>query len=329
MKSRARSSRWRGAALGLAAGFCVATPAASARVVEKIAAVVGGEIILSSEVEEKSAPFLAQIASITDATERNARATTLRREVLDRLIDDELITQQAVEMKLNVSSEEIDRSVESIKKEHNLSDEQLRQALTQQGMTMASYRQDVKRQILRFRVLNLAVGAKTSISDEDVKSHYERHVKQGSDFEVRASHIFVAIPDGADTAVVLEKRTIADGLRERAKKGEDFAALAKTYSEDAATRNEGGDLGYFGKDLLPKAIEEVVFSMKPGEVRGPVRADRGFHVLKLVDRRDKPAKKFDDVKDEIRNQLRTKAVEKQTKTYLDDLREKTLVDERL
>jgi len=144
---------------------------------------------------------------------------------------------------------------------------------------------------------------------------------------VRASHVFIAIPDGADRAVVAEKQALANKILERAKT-EDFAKLAREVSDDAATRAEGGDLGFFGRDMLPKPIEELVFAMKPGEVRGPVRADRGFHVIKLADRKVKDAKPLDEVKDDIRMQLRQKDMERQTKIYLAELRKKTLVDIR-
>jgi parvulin-like peptidyl-prolyl isomerase len=80
--------------------------------------------------------------------------------------------------------------------------------------------------------------------------------------------------------------------------------------------------------MLPKAIEEIVFGMKTGEIAGPVRADRGFHVIKLVDRKVKDAKPLAEVQDDIRIQLRQKEMEKQTKTYLAELRKKTLVDVR-
>ena len=195
-------------------------------------------------------------------------------------------------------------------------------------MSMATYRADLKRQLLRFRVLNIAVGSRVNISDEEVKAYYERHMKGSANVQVRASHIFIAIPDGADAATVAEKQAQAKKILERAQDGEDFAKLAREVSDDAATRAEGGDLGYFGKDMLPKPIEELVFAMKPGEVRGPVRADRGFHVIKLVDRKTKDAKPLDDVKDDIRMQLRQKDMERQTKIYLTELRKKTLVDIR-
>jgi peptidyl-prolyl cis-trans isomerase SurA len=299
-----------------------------ARIVEKVAAVVGDNIILASEVEEKSGPVLAEAARITDPAKRSARAAALRREVLDHLIDDELILQQAVDLKLTITSEQVDSSIEEIKKQNNITDEQLREALKGQGMTMATYRADLKRQLLRYRVLNISVGSRVSISDEEVKAYYDRHMKTGGNLQVRASHIFVAIPENADAATVKEKQEQAQKLLERAQAGEDFAKLAKQYSDDPATRAEGGDLGTFGKDILPKAIEEMVFSMRVGEIRGPVRADRGFHVMKLIERKNKDAKPLEEVKDDIRIQLRQKEMERQTKTYLTELRKKTLVDVR-
>jgi peptidyl-prolyl cis-trans isomerase SurA len=311
----------------VAVAVTITSRGAGARMVEKVAAVVGDAVVLASEVEEKAAPLLADVNKMPDPDKRSARASSLRHEVLDRLIDDELILQQAAELKLNVTSEQIDASIEEIKKQNNIDDDQLREALRGQGMSMATYRADLKRQLLRFRVLNIAVGSRVNVSDEEVKSYYERHMKGSANTQVRASHIFIAIPDGADVATANEKLALAKKVLERAKT-EDFAKLAREVSDDAATRSEGGDLGFFGKDMLPKPIEELVFAMKPGEVRGPVRADRGFHVIKLVDRKIKDAKPLDDVKDDIRMQLRAKDMERQTKIYLTELRKKTLVDIR-
>ena len=316
------------ALLAAALALLAAGRAGQARVVEKVAAVVGASIILASEVEEKAAPLLGDLARITDPGKRAARATALRRETLERLIDDQLISDQAAELRLSVTPEQVDASIAEIKRQNNIDDKQLDDALHAQGMSMEAYRSDLKKQLLRFRVLNIAVGAKVTITDEDVKSYYNRHYKAGSaNTEVRASHIFLSIPEGADAGVVAEKQALGRKLVERAAT-EDFANLAREYSDDAATRKDGGDLGYFGKDILPKAIEEMVFSMKVGEVAGPVRADRGFHVIKLVDRKTTSAKPLGDVEDDIRMQLRQKEMEKQTKSYLADLRKRSLVDIR-
>lgn len=316
------------ALLGLV-GSSTVPSIAHGRVVEKIAAVVDNNVILASEVEEKAAPLMVEVSHMTDTSKRAARAAALRREVLERLIDDELIASQAAELRLTVTPEQVDSSIAEIKRQNNIDDKQLQDALHGQGMTMTAYRADLKKQLLRFRVINIAVGSKVTISEEDIRGYYNRHYKSGgANVQVRASHIFLTIPDGADAGVVGEKQTLGRKLVERATAGEDFAKLARQYSDDAATRGEGGDLGYFGKDLLPRAIEELVFSMKPGEIRGPVRADRGFHVIKLVDRKVIDAKPLAEVEDDIRMQLRQKEMDKQTKTYLADLRKRSLVDIR-
>ena len=314
------------AAMGL---VLLAWPAsAHARVVEKIAALVGDDLILLSEVEDRAAPLLADIASIANPSDREARTNAIRREVLDRLVDDQLLAQQATELKLTVSNDEIDRAIEQIKRDYGLNDTQLKDELRKQGLSMPTYRMNTKREILKYRVLNIAVGSKINVGDSEVQSYYDRHMKS-SNIQVRASHIFIAIPEDADNATVLEREKLAKALLARAQGGEEFAKLAREYSEDAGTRAEGGDLGFIGRDILPKPMEELVFSMRVGDIRGPVRADKGFHVIKLVDKRAKDAKPFAEVQDDIRIRLRQREMERQTKIYLSDLRKKVLVDIRL
>ncbi len=319
---------FRTSALWLALALLAWPAAARARVVEKIAAVVGDDIILQSEVEDRAAPLLSEAESIANPTEREARANAIRRQVLDQMIDDKLLAQKATELKLTVSDEEIDRSIDQIKQQYGLNDEQLRNELRKQGLTMAEYRQNTKREILKYRVLNIAVGSKINVGDSEVRNYYDRYMKSAN-VQVRASHIFIAIPDNADNATVMEREKFADSLLARAQKGEDFAQLAREYSEDAGTRDDGGDLGFIGRDILPKPLEELLFSMHVGDIRGPVRANRGFHIIKLVAKRTKPPKPFAEVQDEIRIRLRQREMERQTKIYLSELRKRVLVDIRL
>lgn len=301
---------------------------AHARTVEKIVAIVGDDIVLQSELDERVDMIMPTILAIKDPGERNARQSAIRREMLDILIDERLLTQQAAEIKLTVTSDQVDRAIEQIKRDYSLTDEQLKNELTKQGISMATYRQNTRREILKYQVLNAAVGSRVNVGDSEVQNYYERHMKTAS-VEVRASHIFISIPENADNTTVVEKEKFARSLRERASQGEDFAQLAREFSEDANTRKDGGDLGFFGRDILPKPIEEIVFAMKAGEIRGPVRADRGFHILKMMDRRTKAAKPLSEVQEEIRARLRQREMEKQTKLYLDELRKKILVDVRL
>jgi len=303
---------------------------ASARVVERIVAVVGNDVILQSEMEERSRPFLGEAERESDPKAREKKIATIQREVLERLVDEQLILQQSGELKVQVSQDDVDKAMEDIKKQNNITQEQLVEALKEQGMTLSAYRQDLKRQITRLKVISIAVRSRVTVSDDDVKAYYEQNVRSvGADRKVRASHIFIAIPDGANTQVLEQKRNFAGDLVRRARSGEDFAKLAREHSEDAATRHEGGDLGWFGKGALPPAVEEIVFAMEPGEVRGPIRAERGFHVIKLVDRKDEQARPFNEIKDQLKIQLGQQEMEKQTRLWLQELRKKAHIDIRL
>src|SRR5262249_22606737 len=178
--------------------------------------------------------------------------------------------------------EDVDKAIEGIKEQNKITQDQLVDALKEQGMTMQSYRQDLKRQLTRIKVVQIAVSSRSNVSDDDVKAYYELNVRKvGADRKVRASHIFIAIPDGATKQVVDQKLKFAGELLSRARGGEDFAKLARENSEDPATRHDGGDLGWFGKGALPPAVEEIVFAMEPREWRGTIRAERGCHVIQV------------------------------------------------
>jgi peptidyl-prolyl cis-trans isomerase SurA len=301
-----------------------------ARVVERIVAVVGEDIILQSELDERARPFMNEVEREIDPQAKKKKLGTIQREVLDRLVDEQLILQQATDLKVNVSAEDIDRAVEDIQKQNNINHDQLVEALKEQNMTLSAYRQDLKRQITRLKVIGIAVRSRVQVSDDDLKTYYDQNVKQsGAERKVRASHIFIAIPDGASAQVMEQKRGLAAQLVQKARAGEDFAKLARENSEDGATRHDGGDLGWFGKGALPPAVEEIVFAMSPGEVRGPIRAERGFHVMKLVDRKEVEARPFADIKEQLRNQLVQQELEKQTRNWLIDLRKKAHIDVRL
>jgi parvulin-like peptidyl-prolyl isomerase len=304
--------------------------AAGAHVVERIVAVIGTDVILQSELDERARPYLGEAERETDPKIREKKKTTITREVLERMIDEQLIVQQAADLKVTVTSEDVDKGVEEVKHQNNINTEQFLSALKEQGMTLASYRQDLKRQITRLKVVGIAVRSRVTVSDDDVKTYYEQNVKStGVDRKVHASHIFISIPENATVAQLEEKRAFAGELVRKARQGEDFAKLARENSEDAATRKEGGDLGWFGKGSLPPAVEEIVFGMDPGEVGGPIRAERGFHVIKLMDRKDEQVRPFNEVKEQLRVALFSQEMEKQTRSWLQELRKKAHIDVRL
>ena len=299
-------------------------------VVERIIAVINNEIILLSDLRDR-ATLLGQ--PIDDAVLLNPHALGDRqiRQLLDRMVDDALILQQAHELKLTIEKAEVDRAIDEVRKQNGLSEDQFRDVLGQQGYSWESYRHELRNQLLRFKVINTAVRAHVNISDEDVRSFYNQSVRQaGGNRSAHLRHVLIAVPPGADAKVQAERRAHATRVLEEARASKNLGEFAKEHSDDELTRDKEGDLGWISeKDGLPEKFAEVVFAMDVGEVRGPVRTDRGFEVVQLLERKDSDARPFEEVKDQIRQQLNSQQLEKQTQSWLMELRKKAHVDLRI
>jgi len=247
------------------------------------------------------------------------------------MIDEELIKQEAHKLKLTVTDKDLELAVADVMRMNNLTREQLEQALQQEGKDLLSYKETILRpQLLRLRVLNVQVRSRVSVSDEEVHAFYQQNLRaRGVGSQVRARHIFIAVDKSAPASKLAERKRYAESLLEKIKAGQSFAEVAKKYSEDPATKDEGGDLGYFERGTLPASVEDVVFSMKKGELRGPLYAERGFHLIQLVDQKASAARAFDEVKDELREQLYVQKMDKATTAWLTEIRKKSHIDLKL
>jgi peptidyl-prolyl cis-trans isomerase SurA len=318
------------AALAMLAVLPRAGRAAEAGTVERIVAVVNNEVVLLSELKERASQ-IGQTIDDTGPPEARRKAEQQLRQVLDRLVDDLLVLQQATELKLAVEEAEVDRAIEEVKKNNNLTTEQFAEALGAQGYTLASYRKDLRKQLLRLKVINTAVRSHINLSDEDVKAFYEQTARRaGGHRTAHVRHVLVALPDGIDDRAREQRQRLAARVLEEARAGADFAKLALAYSDDAVTRDAAGDLGWLKEgEGLPEALSEVIFNMDVSEVRGPIRVPRGFEIVQLVEKKDGEVRPFAEVKDQIRQQLYGQQMEKQTTTWLTDLRKKAHIDVRL
>jgi parvulin-like peptidyl-prolyl isomerase len=311
-------------ALTLFAWISVSAAIAGAepKVVERISAVINDEIILLSELEQR--------VRVVGSESPMANVERLRRDVLNHMIDERLIAQEATTLKLQVDRAEVDRAVDEVKRQNRITHAELEEALGAQGMTMSSYRSDLRNQILRLKVINLQVRSRVTVSDEDVRKAYEQNLRTtGTDVKVRVRQLLVAIPPDSPRAVREARRAQAVALGERVRAGEDLAELARELSDDPSTRADGGDLGYVTRSVLPPEVAEVVFEMKVGELRGPVYSDQGAHIVRVLDRKASEARPFEEIKGELRRQIHQQEVEKQTKLWLVDVRKRAHVDVRL
>ncbi|MSP63689.1 MAG: hypothetical protein EXR72_25755 [Myxococcales bacterium] len=300
--------------------------------IERIAAVVNTEIILLSEVKERAAQSGQTLDEHAGSPIEKRQVEQALKAVTDKMVDDVLVIQQAGELKLAVEEAEIDRAIDEVKKQNKLDQEAFVRALSEQGYTLSSYRKDLRKQLLRLKVINTAVRARISVSDEEVKAFYDQSARQAGDHkQAHVRHVLIAVPPGSDVKTVEKKRLAAAKVLEQARAGQDFAKLASQFSDDAATKDVGGDLGWVKQgEGIAEAMAEVIFAMdEANEVRGPIRTERGFEVLQLIEKKDSDVRPFAEVKEQIRQQLYTSQMEKQTQLWLSELRKKAHVDVRL
>jgi parvulin-like peptidyl-prolyl isomerase len=307
------------------------SPNAGKKIVfEKVVAVINDAIILRSELEARMVPVIGEAQQITDPKERERRIEKLRGQILDEMVNEELIVQAAENAKIEVESSEVQAALDEIKSSNNLDDAGLQQVLTAQGYTMSNYKQDLRRQLLRLRAVNQLVAPKVQITDEDVRARYDQMQRRSDSVSsVRLSHILIKLPQGATEQQVSEGKERAAKAIERVKAGEDFAKVAKDVSDDTGTKDSGGELGWFQRGSVNPDWEQIVFAMDKGDVRGPVTGPQGLHVFFVSEVKKGELKSYAEMKETLTRELRRREMDKQTQTWLEELRKKAYIDIKL
>src|SRR5256885_6427642 len=306
--------------------LCLIPFAARAELKERIAAVVNGQPITLSEVEERVGPELARVMQVPDEATRSRDKKALLCQGLEQLVDEKLIESEAHTIGADVSEDEVQRGLEQLARQSSMEVPEFREALEQQGISWDTARETVRRQQLMGQVIRFRVKPR-KITDEEVQTAYATIAKD-PEYEVRARHIFVATPERATPAFVATARKKAEDALQRVKSGETFALVAREMS-DGPTAREGGDLGYFKKGLMLPAIEQAAFSLKPGEISPLIKTSSGFHIVMVEDRRGIPPKPLPEVKEEIRNRLANESIFKERENYVASLRKTAQIDEKL
>jgi peptidyl-prolyl cis-trans isomerase SurA len=305
-------------------------PAAKAKrtaVVDRVVAVVNDTVVLDSELRARLTPLVGDVQGIADARERRRRFDKLRTQMLDEMVNEELIVQAAEEARIEIESSEVDAAVDEIKKQNNLDDTGLAQALQQQGYSLSAYKTDLRRQLLRLRAVNQLVRPRVTVTDEDIRARYDAMQRRSEAVSaVQLAHILIRVPEKASEQDIAAARDRAATAIQRVKGGEEFAKVAADVSEDVATKGGGGELGWFERGSISPEWEAVVFSMDKGEVRGPVSGPQGLHVFFVQEVKRTDLKSFDDLKEQLRAELTRREMDKQTTQWIEELRKKAYVD---
>ena len=299
-------------------------------IVERVVAVVNDAIILASELEARMTPVRGEAMQIADPKERERRLAKLSTQVLDEMVNEELIVQAAEAAKVDVEASEVQAALDEIKQNNNLDDAGLAQALAAQGYTMSNYKQDLRRQLLRLRAVNQLVAPKVQVTEEDVRAKYDEMQRRSQSVSaVQLSHILFKLPEKPTEQQLAAAKEKASQIINRVKGGEKFEEVAAKESEDDSTKATGGQLGWFQRGSIQPEWESIVFSMQKGDVRGPVAGPQGLHVFQVTEVKNSELKPFADMKEQLMRELRRREMDKQTQTWLEDLRKKAYIDIKL
>jgi len=324
------SRRSLAASLAFTALFCWAA-AGNATIIERIVAVVGEQAILLSELRDRARPFLLRMEQQpTDEAQRAAATSELYRRLVQRLVEEELEQKAANRSNITVTPREIDDALTRIAQQNGVGVQRIMDEALSSGLTEQGYRQELRRQLLETKMLNLRIQGRLRVTDDDVRGAYQRLVvDERKQLGFRAAWIRISAPQSLSEKALRERRALADRIVAAARRGEDFAVLARRYSEDASTRSQGGSLGQLKPGQLPASLDAVALSLDPGSVSEPVRSGTDFVILKLVSRDDSQLPPYEEARDELSQRVYMEKMNKARSHWIDGLRRQTHVEVRL
>jgi len=254
--------------------------------IDRVIAIVNDEALTQYDVGEQKRVVLNQMK----AQNVTPPATDiLEKQLLERLITERVLLQNAKESGIRVDDTQVERAVARIAQDNKLSADEFRKAVEREGITYAKYREDIRNEMIIQRLRDREVEARVNVSDAEV-DHFlaTQDAQSGGDVEYRIAHILVLVPEQASPEQIdVRQRRAQDALRQ-IRSGADFAQVAAGFS-DAPDALQGGTLGWRAPARLPTVFADPVRGMKPGEVSGLLRSAAGFHIVKLLETRSRNA----------------------------------------
>ena len=301
--------------IGLAGtGFLAAAP----QVVEEIVAVVNDDIITLSQYKQQFEIQLEQLkAAKPPQEEYDKQYKILKSELLNSMITELLILQQAKEKNLNVS-EELKNNIATIKKENNFSsDDDLRRAVQQQGISYEQWLKQLEETLLKRLVMVSEVYRSIALDESEVIQYYKQHPQEFTvPAESKLGAIYLDSASRTPEALEALKAEIAGKI----KGGTAFADVAAS-SSDPPFKDAKGDMGTFKKGELEKTLEEAVDKLKAGEVSPWVGTKTGWYLLKLNEKKESYLRTFDEARNEVQEKLMGEKQQKKSEAYIASLKE--------
>jgi peptidyl-prolyl cis-trans isomerase SurA len=293
-------------------------------VVDRIVAVVNDEIITLYDLNEALKPYEANIQALGYAPEKASETLfKLRSDLLNKLVDQKLADQQIKKNNITISKQEIDATIERIKESRSYTDEDLRAGLAEQGLTIEEYRENLKKQLLRGRLVNREVKSKIVITNKEIEKYYNAHrEKYAGETKYHLWNIFIRFSQATSEV----QKQIAFGKMEavlnQLKQGRPFESFVDE-SPNSPESPEKADLGLYRLDELSPQLRNVVKDMKAGEYSSILKTDKGYQIIYVQKILVTDPKSLSDVEKEIEDVLYNEAIDNRYNTWLSELRKRS------
>src|SRR3569833_2358540 len=297
---------------------------------ESVVAVVNSDVITRTELDNRLRTVKQQLEQQHAPLPSEA---TLEKQVLDRMILSSLQLQLADRTGVRVDDDTLNRTIARIAEENKMSLGEFRSALERDGYDFASFREDIRKEVIISRVQQRQIADRIMVSEQEIDNFHSTQKAQGNaGEELRLAHILVAVPDAASPERIRAARERAERqlgeLREQILRGADFAELARSKSEDPVSAASGGDLGWTSAGELDPLFQAAGDALKAGEISQPFKSGFGWHIAEVLERRE-----HDDTPNVIRGQardaLRQRKIDEELQSWLSRLRDDAHIENRL
>jgi len=287
-------------------------------------AVVNGSVITQADFDREMSRVQRRLFSMGKPLS-DSQLSEVKKEALENLIDRELLYQESQKKGIKVDQAAINEQLSTLRKQFP-SEAEFKGALSKMNLSEVHIKSQFKQGMAIQQFVDKQFVQKVTVSDKEIKDYYDSHPDSFKQPEqVRASHILIKVDPQADKSQKAEARKKLKKIKLKLQKGEDFAALAKEFSQGPSS-TKGGDLGSFSRGQMVKPFEEVAFALKPGEVSDIVETRFGYHLIKVIDKKPETTIPYQDIKDRLEQYLKQEKVQKEVSLYVEKVKEKAKVE---
>jgi peptidyl-prolyl cis-trans isomerase C len=236
-----------------------------------------------------------------------------------------LLYQESQKNNIQLEEAKVSEQIERIKKRFP-SESEYKKALQGMKVSEAEIKTRIRQDMIIQEFVDKEIAVNVHVAEGEIRSYYDKNPNFFKQPEtVRASHILIKIDPRADNSQKNKARREIEKVQERLKKGEDFATLARQFSE-GPSKTKGGDLGFFKRGQMVKPFEEAAFALKPGEVSDIVETQFGYHLIKVFEKKPETVVSYDQSKDRIQQFLKQQKVRKEASSFIKELKKNAVIE---